>query len=296
MQIPDTLGLTRCNLLSLSSIREDTEELFSVSMVLRYFIIAFLVAWLLFITASMISPDAQLSTLSRVLVFIGAISPGLVAIALTAQTKGSEGVKSLINKISFQGTKVIWYFFALTFMAFIKGLAAFVFFFLYDDWPIFGTTPWYEMMFAIAVSMWVQAGEEIGWRGYALPIMSKKFGLAGASILLGIVWASWHLPLFYLSAADTYNQSFPLYLMQVTGLSVIMAWLYWKVNGNLLHLMVFHAAINNTKDIVPSASQASASPFTLNGSVIGWITVALIWMVASFIIYNVTRKPAATIS
>jgi membrane protease YdiL (CAAX protease family) len=151
------------------------------------------------------------------------------------------------------------------------------------------------MLVAIAASMWAQAGEEIGWRGYALPLMSKKIGLAMSGIVLGIIWASWHLPLFYITAADTFNQSFPLYLLQVTGLSVIMAWLFWKVNGNLLPLMVFHAAINNTKDIVPSASKVSASPFTLNVSSIGWITLVLIWVFAFYAIYVMTRKPAATI-
>ena len=264
-------------------------------MLLLFFLIAFLVAWLLFITASLISNNAQLSTLSHVLIFIGAISPGLVAIFITAKTQGGEGVKLLIDKISFKNTSVMWYIFALTFIALIKGLAALVFFLLYNSWPQFGTTSWYVMLGAIAVSMWVQAGEEIGWRGYALPLMSKKFGLAMSSVLLGIIWAVWHLPFFYLEAADTFHQSFPLYLLQVTGLSVIMAWLFWKVNGNLLPLMVFHAAINNTKDIVPSASKASASPFTLNASPIGWISVALIWGVAFYVIYAMTRKPAATI-
>jgi hypothetical protein len=57
--------------------------------------------------------------------------------------------------------------------------------------------------------------------------MSKKIGLAMASILLGIIWVISRLPLFYITAADTFNQSFPLYLFQVTGL-------FWKVNGNLL--------------------------------------------------------------
>jgi len=264
-------------------------------MLTRFFIIAFVVAWFFFITASLLS-DGQLSTFSRLLIFIGAISPGLVAISLRAITKGSAGVKLLINKISFKDTKIVWYLFAFTFIAFIKGLAALIFFLLYDSWPQFGTTPWYVMLFGIAVSMWAQAGEEIGWRGYALPLMSKKFGLALASILLGIIWAIWHLPLFYIAAADTFNQSFPLYLLQVTGLSVIMAWLFWKVNGNLLPLMIFHAAINNTKDIVPSAWKASASPFTLNASPIGWISVVLIWVVAVYAIYAMIRKPTATIS
>jgi uncharacterized protein len=264
-------------------------------MLLLFFLIAFLVAWLFFITASLVAGNAQLSTLSHVLIFMGAISPGLVAILITASTQGGEGVKLLINKISFKNTSARWYVFAITFIALVKSLAALVFFLLYDSWPQFGTTPWYVMLGAIAISTWAQGGEEIGWRGYALPLMSKKFGLAMASVLLGIIWAVWHLPLFYLKAADTFHQSFPLYLLQVTGLSVIMAWLFWKVKGNLLPLMVFHAAINNTKDIVPSASNASASPFTLNASPIGWISAALIWLVAFYVIYAMTRKPAATI-
>jgi hypothetical protein len=85
-------------------------------------------------------------------------------------------------------------------------------------------------------------------------------------------------------------------MFQVTGLSVFMAWLFYKVNGNLLPLMVFHAAINNTKDIVPSAAKASASPFTLNASPIGWITLTLIWVIAFYALYAMTRKPTPTVS
>jgi len=264
-------------------------------MLLPFFFLAFLVAWSLFITASLLSDNGQLSATSQLLIFLGAISPGPVAILITAMTQGGEGVRLLINKISFKSTAAMWYVFALTFIAVIKLLAALVYFLLYDSWPQFGTTPWYAMLVALPISTLTQAGEEIGWRGYALPLMSKRFGLALSSVILGIIWAAWHLPLFYFEAADTYNPSFPLYLLQVTGLSVIMAWLLWKVNGNLLPLMVFHAAINNTKDIVPSASMPSTSPFTLNGSPIGWITVTLIWIVALSAIYVMIQKPAATI-
>jgi membrane protease YdiL (CAAX protease family) len=226
---------------------------------------------------------------------MGAISPGLVAICITAKTQGAEGVKLLITQISFKKTGVLWYIFAITFFALIKGLAALVFFLIYNSWPQFGTTSGYVMLAGIAISMWAQAGEEIGWRGYALPLMSKQFGLARSGVLLGIIWGLWHLPLFYFEAADTFHQSFPLYLLQVTGISVVMTWLFWKVNGNLLPLMVFHAAINNSKDIVPSASKASASPFTLNASPIGWISAAVIWVIACYLIYAMTRKPAATL-
>src|SRR5688572_7732975 len=101
-------------------------------MLLLFFFIAYLVAWLFFIIASLISHNNQFSTLSNVLVFMGAISPGPVAILITAKTQGAEGVKLLIEKISFKNTHVMWYIFAITFIALIKGIAALVYFLLYN--------------------------------------------------------------------------------------------------------------------------------------------------------------------
>jgi hypothetical protein len=101
------------------------------------------------------------------------------------------------------------------------------------------------------------------WRGYALPRLAGHLGLGGASILLGGVWALWHLPLFFLPATGSTGQSFPIYLLQVTAISVTMAWLYWKTEGSLLFVMLMHASVNNATGIVPAApvtSQPSPAP------------------------------------
>src|SRR5260370_37922863 len=101
-------------------------------------------------------------------------------------------------------------------------------------WPRFGDAPRYLMIAATVFStVWGgQAGEEIGWRGYALPRLAARFGLGGASILLGVLWAAWHLPFFFMPEADLYGQSIPLYVLQVTALSVAMAWLYANTRGS----------------------------------------------------------------
>ena len=154
------------------------------------------------------------------------------------------------------------YVFAVAYMAAIKLSAALIHRVVIGAWPRFGDEVWYLMAAAIAVSTGVQAGEEVGWRGYALPRLSARVGLAPASVILGVIWASWHLPLFFFPASDTLGQSFPLYLVQVTALSVAVAWLYWRTGGSLLLVMLLHAAVNNTKDtsLRPSTARRIPSP------------------------------------
>jgi membrane protease YdiL (CAAX protease family) len=79
---------------------------------------------------------------------------------------------------------------------------------------------------AIVISTPVQAGEEIGWRGYALPRLAARVGFARASLVLGVFWACWHLPLFFVPALNQYGQSFPLFMLGNIALSVAMTWLY----------------------------------------------------------------------
>ncbi len=136
----------------------------------------------------------------------------------------------------------------------------------------------------------MQAGEEVGWRGYALPRLAARFGLARASVLLGIIWAAWHLPLFYISGTDTTGQSFPLYLLGVTALSVAIAWLYARTNGSLLLTMLMHAAVNNT-NIVSSFDQNATNPFALSTSLVAWIFTGLLWACAAYFLVQMHRAP-----
>jgi membrane protease YdiL (CAAX protease family) len=145
------------------------------------------------------------------------------------------------------------------------------------------------MLGALLVSTWVQAGEEIGWRGYALPRLARRTGLGAASMILGALWASWHLPLFFMQHTDSLGQSFPLYLTHVVAVSVAMAWLYWKSGGSLLLVMLMHASINNTGEIVPAAVPGASHPFGLNGSLVGWISAALAWIVALPLLIQMRR-------
>lgn len=224
---------------------------------------------------------------------LGVVAPSLVALALTARAEGKSGALALLRRIVEPPVSLRWYAFAAGYLAAIKLAVAVVHRFGTGAWPPFGPVPFYVMVLAVLVSTPVQAGEEIGWRGYALPRLAGAMGLPLASVVLGVIWAAWHLPFFFMPGADTEGQSFPLYLLQVTALSVAMAWVYWRVGGTLLPVMVMHAAVNNTKDIVPSATPGAADPFTLHASLVGWLTVAVLWACAAYLLVRMRRARLA---
>lgn len=162
------------------------------------------------------------------------------------------------------------------------------------EWPRFGETSWGLMLAATLFSTVSggQAGEEIGWRGYALEGLAARFGFATSSVMLGVIWALWHLPLFFIPDTTTTGQSFPLYVLQVSALSVAMTWLYAGTNGSLLLTMLMHAAVNNFKDIVPSFLAGADNPATFNASLVAWLTVTIMWIFAAWPLLRLTRGPA----
>ena len=133
---------------------------------------------------------------------LGVFAPGLVELGLTAHAEGRTGVVRLLGRIGRWQVGGCWYAIALGYMAGTKLLAALTHRIVVGAWPMFGDTPLPQMAGAILVSTWTQAGEDVGWRGYALPRLATHLGLGGASVLLGVIWAFWHLPLFFLQGRD----------------------------------------------------------------------------------------------
>jgi len=232
----------------------------------------------------------------------------LVALGVTARENGIPATQALLRRVFEWRMDGRWYLFAVGYMAVIWRVDArwYLFAIIYmvaikltvalahraitGSWPRFGNEAWYVIVIAIVLSTPVQAGEEIGWRGYALPRLAARFGFARASVLLGLIWACWHLPLFFLPGADTYGQSFPIWVLGVTALSVAIAWLYAHTNGSLLLTMLMHSAVNQTIGIVPDADPNAKNPFALNASLPYLLTVGFLWVIA---VYFLARMPKA---
>jgi len=205
----------------------------------------------------------------------------VAALVVTVWKEGAPGVRALLGRLLIADVPARYYAFALAFMLAVKLTAALLHRGALGAWPRFGSEPLWLMPLAVAFSTPFQAGEEIGWRGYALPRLAARFGLARASLLLGVIWACWHIPQFYIAGGDTYHQSFLVWAPQVVALSVVAAWLYARTGGSLLLVMLMHAAVNNTKDIVPSGAGTPPGVFSLHASPVSWLTLAVLWICAA---------------
>lgn len=255
---------------------------------LAFLALSYSVAWAAFITVARWIPAETAA--GSVLVLFGAYTPGIVALVLTARIEGGRGVRALLRRLAIADVPARLYVVALSYIAVVEISAAILHRLVAGAWPPFGARPLALIALSIAVSTPFQAGEEIGWRGFALPRLADRFGLRIGSVLLGIIWAIWHLPQFYIAGADSHQQSFVVWAAQVVAISVAFGWLYAKSGGSLLLVMLMHSAINNSKDIVVSAASIPPGVFSLNAPLVAWLGLGVLWTSAAYFLAHMPGK------
>jgi membrane protease YdiL (CAAX protease family) len=85
---------------------------------------------------------------------------------------------------------------------------------------------------------------QIGWRGFALPRLQSRYGWLLSSLIIGVIWAVWHAPIWFIPEAGFSSLPFAIFLLFTTALSLVMTWLYNHTGGSVLLPAMAHAAIN----------------------------------------------------
>src|SRR5262245_29838238 len=135
---------------------------------IRFFLLAYAVMWACFFTVVAAHIPAN-SVPGYGLLLLGAFAPAIAALSLTARAEGTTGVRALLSRVTQWRVPVKWYVFAAGYTVAVKLTVALLDRAITGAWPRFGDLPLYIIPIAIAFSTPFQAGEEIGWRGYALP-------------------------------------------------------------------------------------------------------------------------------
>jgi membrane protease YdiL (CAAX protease family) len=129
--------------------------------------------------------------------------------------------------------------------------------------------------------------EELGWRGFALPRLQARRSAFAASILLGLVWGAWHVPLYLIAgtgqaetiagggsgAAPVLIGAFVVWTM---GLAVLFTWLFNITHGSLIVAMLLHASVN-LGSFIPGAIGSTGASSTLYALVTWIVALLVVW-------------------
>ncbi|HKL30591.1 MAG TPA: type II CAAX endopeptidase family protein [Natrialbaceae archaeon] len=120
--------------------------------------------------------------------------------------------------------------------------------------------------------------EEFGWRGYALDPLQSRFGATRGSLVLGVLWALWHLPLFYIPTQTIYyERPFWGLLLSVTMLAVVMTWVYNNVGGSLLVMVLLHTAFNWSQGMLPVLETELGGLLFIGAMAVLTVAVVVVW-------------------
>ncbi len=179
--------------------------------------------------------------------------PMLSALIVTWTRSGTEGFREILSRMSKWRIKPIWIIKSLFSVWVFYIASGFVILAMGQPWPdlsIFGQVMYLPYLtFIGSWALWIFTygiGEETGWRGFLLPNIQTKYNALVSSLIVSIIWAGWHAPMFL------YNENLmamgPIGTLAWTiGLmfgSVLLTWIYNNTEGSILMTAIFHGTFN----------------------------------------------------
>lgn len=208
-----------------------------------FFVLAYAISWILWLPL-VVSGDDSPSGLGFVLLALGSLVPSAVAIGLVAVLHGKAWVRTLLRRLLIWRVGVGWWLAVVLLSTLALGAVGLSVLFGGDTPDVTVAIPGMVFLFVFSIFPGSAGGEELGWRGFALPQLQARRSALGASVVLGVVWGVWHLPL-YLTGADIRPLSlFAPWVVIAVAASVIYTWIYNGTGGSLLIVVLFHAASN----------------------------------------------------
>lgn len=214
-----------------------------------YFVLAYAFSWLAWLPYVLSQSGFGLLpvVLSQAAILPGAyLGPCLSGFLMTAALEGRPGVHRLLRRFVLWRVGWQWYLFAL--------IGVPVFLFLgYASLPGAGAAfhfpfpqfLWVYPLFLILEIFTSGLAEEPGWRGFALPHLQERYGPLLGTVVLGTLWAGWHLPLFLTAWGHGGSWLSILgFFMTTIGVAIMITWVFNYTRGSLLLAILLHASLD----------------------------------------------------
>ena len=256
-----------------------------------YLLVTFGSAWLIWLPL-LIAEYLRLSLPVPSVVFItlGSFAPSIAALFLTWRYSGGTELRKLLGLALVWRVSPIWYVLAIVGPAMVMLLA------MGGHILLGGTAPDYvpfgarwlivAVNFVLVFLIGGPLGEEFGWRGVVLPALEARFSPPWESLILGIIWTVWHLPLFFIAASAQHSLPFWLFALLTMPLCILITLVYHGSGDSLLLVMLFHAAVNTWSGVLKISPEAAGSTRPIA------LVMLLTWVVALLVV--VSRKRFAS--
>jgi membrane protease YdiL (CAAX protease family) len=210
---------------------------------------AFAISWLCWLP--LVAADRHVGSVpasaAPLLIVLGTFGPFLSAVAIVARTSGFRGLGEFIGQAFRWRVGIQWYAAALVAPAAIRIVVLYLHVMKGGSFPdLSDATRWLAVpsTFFVVLLIGGPTGEEFGWRGFLLQRVQPVLGVLGASIVIGMVSALWHLPLFWIAGTAQSHLPFAIFAVRTVALSIISTWLYNGTRRSLLFVLLFHASLN----------------------------------------------------
>ena len=213
--------------------------------------------------------------------------PTLSAFIMTATTEGREGVRRLLGRLVLWRVGFRWYLFALIGVPLIMLLGTMVYSMSLPNLGALGGPSYllsYLASFAFVTLLGGPLFEEIGWRGFALPRMERLQGPLLASVILGVMWALWHLPEFLVptwaaSSGGGGIVGIALFTLTAITFTIVITWVFNNTRASVLLAILVHSSIDTftipLAAIFPAWAIASALPLMIGFGVVAVVLIVL---------------------
>ena len=227
-----------------SSTRSATHAI-TTKALLPFTLITFGLAWglgMLLVTVPQLEQVFGPMSYTNPLFILMVWAPAFAGIGLVLKHHGLAGLQSFLTRLTLWRMPAVWWAFLVLGIpaVFYAGAA------IKGTFPApFAFAPWYSVFPALATALLIGPIEEFGWRGFALPLLQRRFSPFVASLVLGTVWAVWHLPAFFMSGTPQSSWSFGAFFVGVLAITLILTPMFNSARGSLLVAVVFHFMMNN---------------------------------------------------
>jgi membrane protease YdiL (CAAX protease family) len=259
---------------------------------ISFFVLTFLIMYTVIFSAIYLNRSDESQRWSLIW-FLSIFSPTISAFTISWIIGGWTEVKRLLSGYVRWNVGLRWYL--ATLYLFLGPLTiALIYIALGNDYP--GTKPGFTILAMIGQLIFnIFSGpvaEEAGWRGFALPRLQEKYNALVSSLILGTIWACWHIPLYFVPGSSQQGIPFPIYLALNITFAIYITWLYNNTNGSLLITVLAHFCINIASGLIVSALGLLPT-MVFYMTVAPLLVVSLVLMIVFFGPKYFSRKPVS---